>query len=276
MNETEINGFPCIFALRASELEIENEKLHKDVLLLRNSINRGIAEQELEGTSIECQNHYVFVQKFIIFQCHFLSAQFVTLEEENKRRRDECIQLRSILAQRSHGSPTKMAGFANHIDHSDDSMLQESELMQAFEAQKVVNRQLESELTALTEENNSKILDLSHEIDDLRAERNELLEILHNQIRSTDSTEEYHYLSAQDTNSTVQKQQNIDYLMQEIKSISAAYVQVMVNTIYKIQLKESRYIVIQCNYRLIIILNEIPNEIDAFAGGKQPNVKINR
>lgn len=34
---------------RASELEIENEKIRKDVLLLRNSVNRGIAEKELEG-----------------------------------------------------------------------------------------------------------------------------------------------------------------------------------------------------------------------------------
>lgn len=34
---------------RVSELEIENEKLRKDILLLRNSIDRGIAEDELEG-----------------------------------------------------------------------------------------------------------------------------------------------------------------------------------------------------------------------------------
>lgn len=156
----------------------------------------------------------------------------MALEEENKRRRDECIQLRSILAQRSHGSPNKMASMANHIDHSDDANLHESELMQAFEAQKVVNRQLESELTALTEENNSRILDLSHEIDDLRSERNQFQEILHNQIRSLDSSDEFHYFSAQDSNSTtIQKHQNIDYLMQEIKSISAAYAQVMVNIV---------------------------------------------
>lgn len=30
-------------------MEIENEKLHKDLLLLRNSIDRGIADKELEG-----------------------------------------------------------------------------------------------------------------------------------------------------------------------------------------------------------------------------------
>lgn len=37
------------FLFRASELEVENEKLRKEFLLLRNSINRGVAQQELEG-----------------------------------------------------------------------------------------------------------------------------------------------------------------------------------------------------------------------------------
>lgn len=115
---------------------------------------------------------------------------------------------------------------ANNIDHSDDHQLQESELLQAFEAQKVVNRQLESELTALTEENNARILTLNQEIDELRNERNQFQETMHNQIRSTEILEEYHSINASD--STTQKQQNIDYLMREIKSISAAYAQVLV------------------------------------------------
>lgn len=34
---------------RASELEVENEKLRKDYQLLRNSIIRGVENQELEG-----------------------------------------------------------------------------------------------------------------------------------------------------------------------------------------------------------------------------------
>lgn len=151
-----------------------------------------------------------------------ISAQFVALEEENKRRRDECIQLRSILAQRSHDSPNKTSNHVNNIDHSDDTALHESELLQAFEAQKVVNRQLESELTALTIENNAKVVDLNQEIDELRSERNQFQEILHNQIRSMDGSGEYI------EDASIQKQQSIDYLMREIKSMSAAYAQVMV------------------------------------------------
>lgn len=162
----------------------------------------------------------------IFFFYSLSSAQFIALEEENKRRRDECIQLRSILAQRSHGSPSKMNGISNNIDHSDDQSLHDCELLQAFEAQKVVNRQLESELTALTEENNSKMLEMSNEIEELRSERNQYQEIMHNQIRSTELSEEYNNINNQDT--AIPKQQNIDYLMSEIKSMSAAYTQVLV------------------------------------------------
>lgn len=150
------------------------------------------------------------------------------MEEENKRRRDECIQLRSILAQRSHSSLSKINGISNNIDHSDENALHESELLQAFEAQKVVNRQLESELTALTEENNSKISDLNKDIDELRAERNQLREIMHKQIRTIEMSEEYISFNTQDSNSIALKQQSIEYLMAEIKSISSAYVQVLV------------------------------------------------
>lgn len=219
-----------LFVHRVSELEIENEKLHKDILLLRNSIDRGIPEKELEG------NQYLtiltiivtLIQKKIIFSC--FTAQFVALEAENKRRRDECIQLRSILAQRSHTSPNKMSQNGNNIDHSDDTMLHESELQQAFEAQKMVNRKLESELTAITDEKDAKIFDLGTEIDELRAERNQLQEILHNQIRTMDGSNETHSLQNGNslTSITESKHQSIDYLMHEIKSISAAYAQVLV------------------------------------------------
>lgn len=126
-----------------------------------------------------------------------------------------------------------MASIMNNINHSDDTMLHESELLLAFEAQKVVNRQLESELTALTEENNSKILDLTQEIDELRLERSQFQEVLHNQIRSMDSTEDSNHSSIPEINSSTQKQQNLDYLFREVKSISAAYAQVLVRLFFK-------------------------------------------
>lgn len=164
----------------------------------------------------------------------YFKAQFVALEAENKRRRDECIQLRSILAQRSsQQSPNKvLSQNGNGIDHFDDTMLNENELQQAFEAQKVVNRKLESELTAITDEKNAKIVELGNEIDDLRTERNQLQEILHNQIRTMDDAS-HETNGLQNGNSLTSisesKHQNIDYLMHEIKSISASYAQVLVS-----------------------------------------------
>lgn len=132
------------------------------------------------------------------------------------------------MAQRSGIGHNKIGSIGHDLNRSEDSMLQESELIQAFEAQKVVNRQLESELTALTEENNTKIYDLNQEIDELKVERNKFQEILHNQIIDGDDTIEYQQLD--DAGSTIHqpKQQNINYLMHEIKSISNAYAEVLV------------------------------------------------
>lgn len=42
-----VTNFNLLF--RASELEVENEKLRQDYQLLRNSIKRGVESQELEG-----------------------------------------------------------------------------------------------------------------------------------------------------------------------------------------------------------------------------------
>lgn len=132
--------------IKISELEVENEKLRQDYQLLRNSIKRGVEHQELE-------------------------SQYATLVEELKRRREECIQLRSIL---SHQSQT-IRTFASQPDIKDSSLLSRSydnnELVEAFQSQKLANKQLESELTALTEEHNMKLTEMMREIDNLRNEK---------------------------------------------------------------------------------------------------------
>lgn len=112
--------------------------------------------------------------------------------------------------------------------NSNEQMLHESEMIQAFEAQKMVNRQLESELTALTEANNSRIFDLNEEIDKLRDENNQYQEIMHVQIRRSDvSPEQSVNDDADNVSIEQQQQQNIAYLMQEVKTISADYVDVL-------------------------------------------------
>lgn len=117
------------------------------------------------------------MSKFII------KAQYVALQEENKRRRDECIQLRAILAQQSQS--LRSLGLAN-VKNDVERFHDEGELFEAFQAQKLVNRQLESELSALTEENNAKLKELSKSIDELRNERNKLHDIIHEKMKIKD------------------------------------------------------------------------------------------
>lgn len=59
----------------------------------------------------------------------------MALEDENKRRRDECIQLRAILAQQSQSLRTLgSAGMRS------ENGMNEGEVIEAFQAQKLVNR----------------------------------------------------------------------------------------------------------------------------------------
>lgn len=126
-----ITNFRLLF--RASELEVENEKLRQDYQLLRNSINRGVESQELEGLC-GCGSLYR-IQNWNNFFSFFFVAQYVALQDENKRRRDECIQLRAILAQQSQSLRTLgSTGVRN------ENGMNEGEMIEAFQAQKLVNR----------------------------------------------------------------------------------------------------------------------------------------
>lgn len=125
-------------SIKVSELEVENDRLREDYELLRNSIKQGVVQQELD-------------------------AQYKAMVEESKRRRDECIQLRSILSQQSQ----------NHGDHREISYRQYegNEMMEVLQAQKSANKQLESELQALTEEHNKRLTEFMKEVDALRNEK---------------------------------------------------------------------------------------------------------
>lgn len=125
-----ITNFPLLF--RASELEVENEKLRQDYQLLRNSINRGVESRELDGMSSYKCNCQFCLQIIFLYK---ISAQYVAMQDENKRRRDECIQLRAILAQQSQSLRSLgSTGIRN------ESGMNEGEIIEAFQAQKLVNR----------------------------------------------------------------------------------------------------------------------------------------
>lgn len=70
-----------------------------------------------------------FLLFFVLILTCFL-AQFLALEDENQRRREECVQLRTILAERSQSN----MGSIKTFDSNDD------DLNEALQAQKLVNR----------------------------------------------------------------------------------------------------------------------------------------
>ncbi|XP_058120262.1 unconventional myosin-Va [Anopheles coustani] len=148
-------------SIRASELEVENEKLRQDYNLLRNSIKRGVESREME-------------------------AQYGALQEELKRRREECISLKAVLAQQSQS--LRSLGQAVNGETS-LRIHDEGELMEAFQAQKLVNRQLESELRAITDANNESLVESNRIIDGLKAENGELQAILQQHVEENDAQE---------------------------------------------------------------------------------------
>ncbi|XP_071452238.1 unconventional myosin-Va isoform X1 [Hetaerina americana] len=130
--------------LRLQELEMENSKLREALNAIRKSVAEG--EKGSEGATE-------------------LMDQFVALQEELERRREECVQLRGVLANQTQG----IKSVANASYGSDvDIINEDGELVMAFEAQKKINRQLEDELQI--EKSRREILgeELRQEIDRLR------------------------------------------------------------------------------------------------------------
>lgn len=151
----------------------------------------------------------------------------MALQDENKRRRDECIQLRAILAQQSQSLRTLGSASIRN-----ENGMNEGEILEAFQAQKLVNRytlcdnvegsgcikenpfhfrQLESELTAITEENNLRLAELNKTIDDLRGDRDKLQEIIYEKV-----------IQAEDENVDVLRQ-SVSYLRYELEKALTSY-----------------------------------------------------
>lgn len=91
------------------------------------------------------------------------------------------------------------------MNHMND----DGELIEAFQAQKLVNRQLESELTAMTDDNNATLAELNKQIDDLRVEKNELQIIV------------YDKLERNEENDSEALKRNENYLRYEIEKVTA-------------------------------------------------------
>ncbi|XP_076760746.1 dilute class unconventional myosin isoform X2 [Xylocopa sonorina] len=105
---------------RLQELEMENAQLKRDLGTLRKSV-------AATGKAGAHQN---------------LMGQFDALQEELERRREECIQLHSVLADNTQ----RMKSLGSNYGRDVDIINEDGELVLAFETQKKINRQLEDEL----------------------------------------------------------------------------------------------------------------------------------
>nr|XP_045614507.1 unconventional myosin-Va-like isoform X4 [Procambarus clarkii] len=109
--------------IRLQELEMENAKLKDDL----NRLRKSIADSEPQNNR---------VQEFM--------KQFEALQDELERRREECIQLRTVLANRAHDLRSlTQTSYGKDVDIVNE----DGELALAYQTQKQINRrQLEEEL----------------------------------------------------------------------------------------------------------------------------------
>ncbi|XP_067003336.2 unconventional myosin-Va [Anabrus simplex] len=123
-------------SFQIQELEIENAKLKSNLATMRIAAADESGSQEL-------------------------LSQFQALQQECERQREECIQLRSILASQTQGLKSVASNnYGSHVDLINE----DGELILAFEAQKKINRQLEGEV----QEEKNRRQELLQEIERLK------------------------------------------------------------------------------------------------------------
>ncbi|XP_045538296.1 unconventional myosin-Va [Papilio machaon] len=141
---------PNVDRFKVEELEIENKKLREHLDRLRASTDS------------------VLISKEVI-------DQMSTMQKELDRRRDECIQLKSVLTTQT----VNLKSLATSNYGSDvDIINEDGELASAYEAQKDINRQLQEELLAEKKFYSEHISKAKAEIERLREETDKYSKLL--------------------------------------------------------------------------------------------------
>ncbi|KAF8788252.1 unconventional myosin-Va-like isoform X3 [Argiope bruennichi] len=176
-------------AIRLQDLEMENSKLKNEITKLRESLAK-------EDPSNKAQD---------------LLDQFEAMQEELERRREECIQLRTILADRN--LPPQLANRTELIN-------EDGELLMAFETQKVLIRQLEAEIQA--EKSNAEKMEkeLRHELQKLQEDNERQQKLLSQNLKKTPQAQTEAILQHEInrlTGENVDLREKIDVLSDQIK-----------------------------------------------------------
>ncbi|XP_042909749.1 unconventional myosin-Va isoform X2 [Parasteatoda tepidariorum] len=139
--------------IRLQDLEMENSKLKSDIVKLRESLAK-------EDPTNKAQD---------------LLEQFEVMQEELERRREECIQLRTILADRNLPLPIGGGEVIN----------EDGELLMAFETQKIIIRQQEAEIQSVKSESQKVEKELRHELQKLQEDNERQQKLLSQNLKKT-------------------------------------------------------------------------------------------
>ncbi|XP_012524245.1 unconventional myosin-Va isoform X2 [Monomorium pharaonis] len=181
-------------SFRLQELEMENAQLKKDLTSLRKTVSSS-------SPSSAQQN---------------LMIQFEALQEELERRREECIQLHSVLADHTHRMKNLGANYGRDVDIINE----DGELVLAFEAQKKINRQLEDELQAKEKNWRMQRDEWRNEIDRLQEEIERQQKLLSINLSKSPQTQAELYMQhevARLTSENLELQEKYDKVAEECR-----------------------------------------------------------
>lgn len=136
--------------IRLQELEMENAKIKDDLKSLRFSVASAGAVAGVPGGNVTQ-----------------LMTQFESMSDELDRRREECIQLRTVLAN------TTLVPFNDQTLNSSragEQLSEDNEMLMAFETQKRIIRHLENELQEEKACGNRAMKEHRAKIEQLRAD----------------------------------------------------------------------------------------------------------
>ncbi|XP_024890497.1 unconventional myosin-Va-like isoform X2 [Temnothorax curvispinosus] len=173
---------------------MENSQLKKDLNSLRKTVS------ETSPSSAQ-QN---------------LMIQFEALQEELERRREECIQLHSVLADHTR----RMKSLGTSYGRDVDIINEDGELVLAFEAQKKINRQLEDELQAKERNWRSQRDEWRNEIDRLQEEIEKQQKLLSINLSKSPQTQAELYMQyevARLTSENLELQEKYDKVAEECR-----------------------------------------------------------
>ncbi|XP_032683179.1 unconventional myosin-Va isoform X3 [Odontomachus brunneus] len=225
-------------SFRLQELEMENAQLKKNLSSLRKTVS-------LSASPASAQQN--------------LMTQFEALQEELERRREECIQLHSVLADHTRRMKSLGANYGRDVDIINE----DGELVLAFEAQKKINRQLEDELQAKEKGWRSQRDEWRNEIDRLQEEIERQQKLLSINLSKSPQTQAELYMQhevARLTTENLDLQEKYDKMAEECRRYKKQC------RILAKRLKDAGYEGDDVRERPYVLRGAVPNAVEYASG----------